>query len=1001
MTGGSITAHSLMPNPPNEKIHSTFIWGRLVCLLVFKMTDSLDSPLPRFDPLKALHQPRPTSAKTDAEQIADIQTQLAAQRKKYEAARFRSLSPSQGLLHELRHEFARSLNKLVSLDTRDIAVRELRLIIERNVSQEALKVMLSCLGEHRKNRTPASREQEVLLIGFIAEVYETRLQDDLRTLVRMAELIHAYFKDLNRRVHEAAANALCQLYTHALPKDDLEEVMSFMFDPLFNIMTTGADVKSQQGAAVALFRWAESLASNEDSAVLSLLQPRVVALFLKLRPEFADIVSALGVLVDTSGFQFVVSELYPVLAKLLQYLKSQGQLAVNLKCEACKLLTVIGKHLQGMADVVLGRCHDEVIGGLADARTDRQPSVQGCARDALKEWERLRDIQRDVEEQKTQQEQLDPEELLRLKTEYAEMARYRPQAIEDMELSPSRKMPITSNFKALREMVKRRKSGVEGNPTTAKELVQIEDMRGQWKLSKPSFLAPVYAESRRPQTATVRTSTLTEQSAGNKRLPHKDVLAIIERRARDGNKLKAQLEPLPNVPLVKRPVDFPNSSVVSIERIDSDPRGRQFAEQEIEVSEQRGDLNLQPSATSLYSKPSRGRQFAEHEIEVSDPRSVFEVQPGSRPLYNKPSIAGPARQQDPRSLYGEVIEAPPMVKAIPIRSRMEDDEGTQLPSEENVVRYKHVFPQPQQSAKDLYRAAPMMQSVESVNLNPLDQTEESYDDVRPIRGIKPPQPDFLSSVKGDLIKSISEGLQGNLAAMQGRLETSFNAIETQLQKLDGRLISAHDRIEDLKPSDKSESRTKPTKPRPPQDASLFIEPKPTQVSSMAQTNPLMHSRSAQADSEPHPMKRNVGSSAQKLLAPEPQGSKDKIDSLTLMWLTALEHLHRDEVAKAYSLVLDSGDDLYLLRLMLKTGVVLEEMPKDLGVEVMRRLGYVMNSLFLENIGMDWVEDSYHIGLFDRLEAEDQQMLVEPLDRIKVLDCEEANRVKVLLKCLLP
>jgi hypothetical protein len=916
-----------------------------------------ESPLPGIETLKTMHQ-QAYVAKPAPDHIADIQAQLASQRKRYEASKFRSLSPSQGLLHELRHEFARSLNKLVSLDTRDVAVRELRLIIERNVSLEALKVLLSCLGEHRKNRASAAREQEVLLIGFIAQVYETRLQDELKTLVRMAELVHEYFKDLNRKVHEAAATSLSQIYAYALSKEDLEEVMSFMFDPLFNIMTTGVDVKSQYGAAVALFKWTEHLASQEEGVVLTVLQSRVLTLFMKLRPEFADLVSTLGVLVDSCGFQFVVSELYGVLAKLLLYVKAQGQFAVNLKIEACKLLTVIGKHLQGMADIVLGRCHDEVIRGLVDARTDRQPSVQVVARDALKEWERLRDIQRDVEEQKTQQEEIDPEELIRLKTEYAEMARYRPQAVEGMELSPSQKAPITSNFKALREMVKRRKSGaeLEGNPKIAKELGQIEDIRGQWRQSKPSYLAPIYAEGRRPQSAAVRLSSSGELNF-SKRLPHKDVLAVIERRTREAERPKQSEEPTVKAGLPPRHrLEVASSTGVSIERFDEDYRGRHFAEQEIEVSEVKSAADLQPSSKSLYSRP------------VS-------------------AAVGPPK--DPRSLYGDRPEVMPRLQ---VSKWDEDDEGTPMPSEENIVRYKHVFPTAQNTAQDLYRAPIVMQSVDSVNLNPLEEQSEELD-ARPIRGVKPPQAEFLLSVKSDLVKTISEGLQGNLQAMQGRLESNFNAIEYQLQRLDGRLSDAHERIEELKdapPVDKL------TQSKPPQARSGVIQPRPVQVHSGDQTVPVVRSQAAQADSGRVPTLKARQESAAKLLQRSDRSGRD-IDSLTLMWLKVLEHLHQDELASAYKLVLESGDDLYLLRLMLKTGVVLEELPKDLGIELMKRLGSVLNSLFLENIGMEWMEDSYHIGLFDRLGSDDRQLLVEPLHRMRMLDCEEGRSAAKMLR----
>jgi hypothetical protein len=68
----------------------------------------------------------------------------------------------------LRYRFRNSLSKLHELDTRDVAVSELKCLIERNVSEDALKIFLSSLDEHKKNVSGPARELEVKLVGFIA-----------------------------------------------------------------------------------------------------------------------------------------------------------------------------------------------------------------------------------------------------------------------------------------------------------------------------------------------------------------------------------------------------------------------------------------------------------------------------------------------------------------------------------------------------------------------------------------------------------------------------------------------------------------------------------------------------------------------------------------------------------------------------------------------------------------------------------------------------------------
>jgi hypothetical protein len=101
------------------------------------------------------------------------------------------------------------------------------------------------LSEHKKNNTPGSKEAEVGIIGYIGIQFKEKInQLGMRTLIRMAELIQDYFKDSSRKVHEAAARALLDLYIHVLPKTSNELILSFMFEPLQSIMTSGIDIKA-------------------------------------------------------------------------------------------------------------------------------------------------------------------------------------------------------------------------------------------------------------------------------------------------------------------------------------------------------------------------------------------------------------------------------------------------------------------------------------------------------------------------------------------------------------------------------------------------------------------------------------------------------------------------------------------------------------------------------------------------------------------------------------
>jgi hypothetical protein len=61
----------------------------------------------------------------------------------------------------------------------------------------------------------------------------------------MGEIIHAFFKDTSRRVHEAAAYSLCDVYDFALPKESDYFVITYIFDPLTAMVTQGANTNVQ------------------------------------------------------------------------------------------------------------------------------------------------------------------------------------------------------------------------------------------------------------------------------------------------------------------------------------------------------------------------------------------------------------------------------------------------------------------------------------------------------------------------------------------------------------------------------------------------------------------------------------------------------------------------------------------------------------------------------------------------------------------------------------
>ena len=174
-----------------------------------------------------------------------------------------------------------------------------------------MEIFIASLSEHKKTGTPGSKEAEVAIIGYLGVTFGDRIiKKGMRSLIRMAELIHEYFKDLNRKVHEAAGRALVELYANVCPKNSNQIILSFMFEPLSSIMTSGIDIKAQQASSLVLYIWIQHLIETFANELLAILFPQVISLFLRFRADFPDLISAMGQLVDTVGFEPMVNDIF-------------------------------------------------------------------------------------------------------------------------------------------------------------------------------------------------------------------------------------------------------------------------------------------------------------------------------------------------------------------------------------------------------------------------------------------------------------------------------------------------------------------------------------------------------------------------------------------------------------------------------------------------------------------------------------------------------------------
>ena len=95
-------------------------------------------------------------------------------------------------------------------------------------------------------------------------------------------------------------------------------------------------------------------------------------------------------------------------------------------------------------------------------------------------------------------------------------------------------------------------------------------------------------------------------------------------------------------------------------------------------------------------------------------------------------------------------------------------------------------------------------------------------------------------------------------------------------------------------------------------------------------------------------------------------------------MEANELVRRKEFAAAYKLMLEQGDDLYLLRMVVQTGPVTKYLEKATARQVLSKLNKFVRSARFEVLEIDWIDESQESGLFMTMNEDEQNEYLDTL-----------------------
>lgn len=915
----------------------------------------------------------------------NLEAELTKQQRKLSKDRAKGtlLNRSLELKNTVRMSFSLELNKLDTLETRETALRAVKVLLEGNRNREALKLFVTALATP-KTQSAKGRCAELKVVQMLLRVFGDLLIEGAGAgLSRIYGVLLAYFSDRSREVQEAVANCLCVLYNCALPLGPSKS-LQLLLEPLTLVLTSGTELSAQQTASVALRTWICSLPQDQTALIIDAAK-RITGLFLKLRPGYPDLISTLGYLVQHFGMDFILPDLLQVVKKLLAYFGLTSQSGYFGAKEACKLLAQIVKRLNS-AVACLGELKEEVIERLKEAKTHKVAEVQREAALAYSLWTgkptfppsrpvltRLRTTRDALKRGKTAEASPPVEDqwgVYRPKYLTRGSGRYVPQlGYGRLDLSKAiQARPSLRDF--FRKKGKSETGRIEiyaKSPTEASRIVprrgygegpgEIDGLGEGDRGEEPAILLGeeqvIDTEGAKDQEDEEKVEENEEKIAENMDKSSENEAKTPENEENpSGNEEKASENEEEASSFQPFQVEAPVQSTET-----ANPRLLSRFKGSEKKPEAEKPIESLPEAEIPSNKPDSGQSSSRLKKAVAKSSILRKLTANSGKIASKPT-------ESPESQ--EVLEASPVVSPKSSSSALFGALGKSVLGRLNSIRTPKDLISPKESGQaspgtltEELTSSAVDFPVKASNLTSVSvaKSEEMYE---------------TEGENEEMAGSLVEWMDKVVTQTVDRMEEQFLCMETALKGMEMRV----GRLEGKTAYELHKCRARnAATPRykshihPPQP------PTPILAHTTTQTRATVRSHSTQTPPLP----------------PSQQPS----DPLTHSWSLTLSDLRNQHIQRAYRRVLRTGDDLYLIRLMVTTGVVLGELEEMTVGTVMTRVGQVLTQAYVAGVRLDWVAESVQTGLFFEMGPEEQQNTLKTIEVASTEDSEDGLKARNL------
>ena len=828
----------------------------------------------------------------------------------------------------LRNKFQINLGKLNSNSTKEVAFSQLKNIISNNATQDALRVYIGALSSYDQNSSLTAKEILALLYGYIANVYKENLMDPLdkppniiKTINRLLTHIrNFYLKENSFVVHKASSHSILDIYDFCMPKDNIKSINILFIEPLVSLISSGKSKFSQDGAAICLADFIYHLGKDSNieinKKILSTLDTKILSLVTKNSLDVPYIFEALFNLMQFLPFETFTNNLKEIYERVLGILckANAGKYNSQSKINCLNILGLIAQKCKTIADISIGFYQNDIIKVIEYNTKDKVYKVQVAANDALKNWKELSVIHQDLEKKKTQL--VDEVDLAKTKEDYLNKGENSKE-----EGNYVKKMDKFNFLRNLAKMAKIENKKVDYDTELPEKMREEVYKKGIGNILKLSNFLKYKNNNKNNPLKNGEVNALRRSGSSKK-------------RSKD-NRIKMEINDYLKYSEQVKKYDRGNNNINTISNKDK-------LTQVNEVNELKEVSNRNPSHIS--NENQNKLNFVEEEVGpgIQAVMQDFENNNNNNNNYENEEI--------------NQINEPPIESFVAIKnSTNNNDNLNTITNSSNQRRNK----------------LPKINNNSNISSKPKKLYVNSDEPV--LRKPREKQPIDLTGIK----KTLSSLITNTLGQTYDNFEKQINS---RLYDMENRINDIYLRLSEYQGHPNLNNNKRSMDTVDSKEYHINNEKFKTTNQSQLQNTVVEHTdRSAlNRDMIYQEVLNDVKKELNKKQKLNPIDDPSTDSQITKTWKSALYQIEHNNPNEGYQTILNSGDDIYLLRLVCVTGPIFNQLSPDIGRRVLLRINMISRSHQIQSLLINLIRSALDNNVFTQLSQNEQNDLLDSL-----------------------